>query len=291
MGIRMLKKSTIQLLRFPFSLFLAPVYFFALSQVPDIHWPSALLVFFILHGLVYPASNGYNSYMDRDETPVGGLAKPMQPEKELFYVTLVMDAMAIGLGLIISPVFCCCVFAYILASRTYSYRGIRLKRFPLVGYLTVILFQGGLTFFMVYHGTGRSHSLSPSPYPLLAACLLIGGFYPLTQIYQHEADRKDGVRTISAWLGYRGTFVFCGVVYTAAMAVLGYYLWSLDRMRDFFILATLLMPVALYFITWARKVWKDSTAANFNNTMRMNVVASLCTSIAFLFLLMLRYFE
>jgi 1,4-dihydroxy-2-naphthoate polyprenyltransferase len=287
----MLKKSTFRLLRFPFSLFLAPVYFFALSMLPDIHWPSALLVFFILHVLVYPASNGYNSYMDRDETPVGGLADPPQPEKELFYVTLVMDAMSTGLGLMISPVFCFCILAYILASRAYSFRGIRLKRFPVIGYLTVILFQGGLTFFMVYHGAGIAHHLSPSPYLLIVACLLIGGFYPLTQIYQHEADRKDGVRTISAWLGYRGTFIFCGIIYTVALAVLGYYLWSLHRMRDFFVLATLWMPVALYFMTWAGKVWKDPAAANFNNTMRMNIVASLSTSVAFLFLLTLRYFE
>jgi 1,4-dihydroxy-2-naphthoate octaprenyltransferase len=287
----MLKRSTIQLLRFPFSLFLAPVYFFALSMVQDIDWPSALLVFFILHGLVYPASNGYNSYMDRDETPIGGLANPMQPEKQLYYVTMAMDGAAILLSLLLGPLFSLCVTVYILASRAYSYRGIRLKRFPMIGYLTVILCQGGLTFFMVYHGASIDHSRSPSPYPLLVACLLIGGFYPLTQVYQHEADRQDGVLTISARLGYRGTFIFCGLVYTAAMALLGYHLHSLGRMRDFFILATICMPVVLYFLTWARKVWKDSAEASFNNTMRMNVVASLCTSIAFLFILILRYFE
>lgn len=287
----MLKPSTIQLLRFPFSLFLAPVYFFALSMVPDIHWPSALLVFFILHGLVYPASNGYNSYMDRDETPIGGLANPLQPEKQLFYVTMFMDAAAILLSILLGTVFCACVASYILVSRAYSYRGIRLKRHPIIGYLTVILFQGGLTFFMVYHGASIDHPLSPSPYPLITACLLIGGFYPLTQVYQHEADLKDGVQTISARLGYRGTFIFCGLVYSGAMALLGYYFHTLGRMRDFFILATICMPVALYFMAWARKVWKDPAEASFNNTMRMNVVASLCTSVAFLYILMLRYFE
>ena len=87
----MLQKSTIQLLRFHFSFFLMPVYWFALSQVPAISWPRALLVFLILHLLVYPASNGYNSYMDRDETAIGGLEKPMQPTRQLFYTTVFMD--------------------------------------------------------------------------------------------------------------------------------------------------------------------------------------------------------
>jgi 1,4-dihydroxy-2-naphthoate octaprenyltransferase len=287
----MLQRSTIQLLRFPFSIFLTPVYFFALSQVPDIDWPRASLVFILLHLLVYPASNGYNSYMDRDASPVGGIAHPLQPTRELFYVTMGMDLMAILLSLLISPWFCGAILAYILASRAYSYRGIRLKRFPVFGYLTVILFQGGLNYCMVYHGCSSSLSAPQSLLPVLTACLLIGGFYPLTQVYQHKEDLADGVLTISARLGYRGTFVFCGVMYTLAMGLMGYYFWTLNKMRDFFIVATLLMPVALYFVTWARKVWRDEQQANFNNTMRMNIVASLCTSIAFLFLLTWRYFE
>jgi hypothetical protein len=40
------------------------------------------------------------------------------------------------------------------------------------------------------------------------ASLFIGSVYPLTQIYQHEADKKDGVTTISYKLGYVGTFFF-----------------------------------------------------------------------------------
>ncbi len=287
----MLQRSTIQLLRFPFSIFLTPVYFFALSQVPDIDWPRASLVFFLLHLLVYPASNGYNSYMDRDASPVGGIAHPLQPTRELFYVTMGMDLMAILLSLLISPWFCGAILAYILASRAYSYRGIRLKRYPILGYLTVIFFQGGLTFWMVYHGCSTSLSAPASLLPVVTACLLIGGFYPLTQVYQHSEDLADGVLTISARLGYRGTFIFCGVMYTLAMGLMGYYFWTLNKMRDFFIVATLLMPVALYFVTWARKVWRDEQQANFNNTMRMNIVASLCTSVAFLFLLTWRYFE
>src|SRR5215510_15250902 len=98
----MLKRSTIQLLRFHFSLFLLPVYLFALSLLDKIDWVDAVVVFIILHLLVYPSSNGYNSYMDRDETPIGGLAKPLQPTKQLFYITLIMDIIAVVFSLFIS---------------------------------------------------------------------------------------------------------------------------------------------------------------------------------------------
>ncbi|HJY22503.1 MAG TPA: hypothetical protein VJ279_06435, partial [Hanamia sp.] len=90
-------QSTLQLLRFHFSFFLMPVYWFALSQVSDINWRDAALIFIILHLLVYPASNGYNSFMDKDTSPIGGVKNPMQPTKQLFTITLIMNVAAIGL--------------------------------------------------------------------------------------------------------------------------------------------------------------------------------------------------
>jgi 1,4-dihydroxy-2-naphthoate octaprenyltransferase len=287
----MIKRSTIQLLRFPFSLFLAPVFFFALSEVDEIHWGRIILVFFILHLLVYPASNGYNSYMDRDESPVGGLASPLQPTRQLYQFTLVMDLMAIILGYLVSPFFSMGILLYILASRAYSFRGIRLKKHPIIAYLTVIIFQGAVTFALIYHGCSSSKLLQIPVLPMVAASLLIGGFYPLTQVYQHDADLADGVVSISARLGYRGTFIFCACIYSLAMCTLAFYYYQENEMLKFFLLTTLLLPVLVFFLKWATEVWRDKSAANFNNTMRMNVVASVCTSIAFIILTAWKQFE
>ena len=128
----MIKKSTLQLLRFHFSFFLLPVYFFALSQLPHINYNRAFLIFVLLHVLVYPSSNGYNSYMDRDETPIGGLEHPLQPTKQLFNLTLLMDFIALSTAIFVSVYFFLGLLLYIIASRAYSYRGIRLKKFPIV---------------------------------------------------------------------------------------------------------------------------------------------------------------
>jgi 1,4-dihydroxy-2-naphthoate polyprenyltransferase len=287
----MLQRSTIQLLRFHFSFFLLPVYLFALTQVPAIDPARALLIFFILHVLVYPASNGYNSYMDRDEDSIGGIKKPLPPTRQLFYVSICLDLIAIVLSCFITWWFAICIIAYIAASRAYSYRGIRLKKYPILGYLTVIIFQGSLTFFMVYHGSDENYTLQVPWSGIIAAGLLIGGFYPLTQVYQHEADRKDGVKTISALLGYRGTFIFTAVVYTLAMSVLAFMFIRSEQQIKFFVLATLMTPILVYFFNWAAKVWKDVHTANFQYTMRMNLLASSCTNIAFLTLLTWRWFE
>ncbi|GGB05987.1 UbiA family prenyltransferase [Puia dinghuensis] len=284
------RSSTLQLLRLPFSFFLMPVYWFALSQVVDKDWGRALLIFVILHGLVYPASNGYNSYMDRDSTPIGGLEHPPQPTRTLFRVTLIMDLAALALGCFIGLYFVAGLAVYILASRAYSYRGIRLKKYPIIGWLTVISCQGALIFFLVYQGSHKAgiwaDTLDVAP-AMLAASLLLGGFYPLTQIYQHEADRQDGVRTLSLVLGYRGSFIFTGLIYGVAFFVLAYYFLSTLQIREFQVLATCMLPVIVYFLIWAVKVWRDPAAANFNNTMRMNILASICTNAGFIAVLVM----
>lgn len=287
----MLLRSTIQLLRFPFSVFLLPVYLFALSRLLHPDWSRALLIFFILHVLVYPASNGYNSYMDRDEESIGGIKKPLQPTPQLFYVSIALDCLAVVLGCFISFYFALGIGLYILASRAYSYRGIRLKRYPLTGYLTVILFQGAVTFWLVYHGCHPALTLHIPVSGMVASSLLIGGFYPLTQIYQFEADKKDGVRTISMVLGYRNTFLFTGIVYFFAFAVLAYYFMSDLEVKQFMILQIIMLPVLVYFFLWARKVWRNESAADFTHTMKMNVLASCCSSAAFLTLTIARFFE
>lgn len=284
-------QSTLQLLRFHFSFFLMPVYWFALSQVAHIYWAGAILVFLILHLLVYPASNGYNSFMDRDTSPIGGLKSPLQPTRQLFFVCAIMDIVAIAVSFFISSIFAIGIFFYILASRAYSYRKIRLKKFPIIGYLIVIIFQGAVTFFLVFHGSSSSHSLHVPVLAMIASSLLIGGFYPLTQIYQHDEDRKDGVITISFLLGYQGTFVFTGIVYASAFIILGWYFYLHALFLNFIILQIFMLPVIFNFFTWFGKVSKNNREANFKNTMRMNLLASVCTNLGFITLLILKIIE
>ncbi len=281
------KRSTIQLLRFPFSFFLMPVFWFALSTVGQINMFKALLIFCIVHLLLYPSSNGYNSYMDRDTDSIGGIKNPMQPEKELFYVTVGMDALAIALAFTVSILFAELLICYIICSRLYSYRGVRLKKYPVIGYLTVILNQGGLLFLMVYQGSSAL-PLSAIPWPgMIAACFLIGGFYPITQVYQHESDKRDGVKTISILLGKKGTFVFCALMYLIAFAFLFFDYNRQGRLFSFGILQLFFLPVLVYFFWWVIKVWKDESLADFAHTMQMNWLASACTNLGFITLLIL----
>src|SRR5258706_2200835 len=103
-----------------------PVYWFALSFVQNINIINAVLIFFIIHVLVYPSSNGYNSYMDRDTTSIGGFEKPLQPTNQLFVFTVMIDMMSVLLSFIISSLTAAWIFIYIFFLRMDSYRKIRM---------------------------------------------------------------------------------------------------------------------------------------------------------------------
>ena len=281
--------STRKHLRLAFSFHLLPIFLFAVSQATSINWTDVVLSFIILHFFVYPSSNGYNSYQDKDETSIGGLEHPPKVTKNLLYVTFLLDILAIVLSLFISIYFAVCVLILILASRAYSFRNIRLKQYPFFGFLTVCVFQGAFTYFMA--------SLAISSFPIASffsvenlmcagiASLFIGSFYPLTQIYQHKADEKDGVITLSYKLGYTGTFVFSALLFAGATILL-YCYFELKHQRIAVLLFSIIMlPVVLRFMFWYGKVNENEHMADFKNTMRMTMLSSTCMNIYFLVLI------
>lgn len=284
--------NTIKLLRIPFSFFLMPIFILALSQTNDLKLFYALGTFFIVHLLVYPASNGYNSYIDRDESPIGGLEKPPLPTKALFHLTLLMDVLSVGLSFfLINKLFSICILAYILASRAYSSKQIRLKKYPFVGFLIVVVFQGAFTFFMCSVGISNSKLAfnSPNIYIMLACSLQIAGAYPLTQIYQHKEDYADGVVTLSYKFGYKGTFIFTAVMF--GFCNFFYYLFfnEIGKVNHFYILQLFFIPILIFFSYWFMKVSKNNSEANFKNTMRMNAIAAVCMNSCFIVLFILNH--
>ncbi len=280
-------QNTIKLLRFPFSLFLLPISLFSLFYIhPEINY-QLFLVLIIWHILVFPSSNGYNSYHDRDQGPIGGLASPPKPTKQLLRVSNMMDGTAILLSLFINFYFAFFVFVYISASRLYSYREIRLKKFPIAGFLIVFFFQGAWVFCanilaLSTPGLFLNQSVVISAF---ACSFFIGTIYPLTQIYQHESDRQDDVHTLSMLLGKKATFIFSGIMFSIATFLIYFSFRSENAIVNFWLFNIVMLPATVYFLSWTIKSYKNTRHVNFKNTMTMLVLSSLLNNIYFILLL------
>ncbi|TLM92337.1 prenyltransferase [Hymenobacter jeollabukensis] len=285
-------KKALPLLRIPFSVYLMPVYWFALSALRGpFSSGRAVAVFVVLHLLAYPASNGYNSWFDRDEGSIGGLERPPQVTPELWRLVVLFDGLAVLGALLISPAFAGLLMVYLLVSKAYSYDRIRLKKYPLVSTLVVVVFQGAFTFLMTQVGAGATRAEIGSADNLLLATvssLFLCGSYPLTQVYQHQEDRQRGDQTLSLLLGVRGTFVFAGLGLLTGALVLGYAYLRRGELPFLAVFAVATLPVVGLFARWAWQAWHDPAAADFRHTMRMNQVSSLCLSAAFILMFILQ---
>lgn len=286
-------KNTVKLLRIPFSFYLMPVFLFATSRAEHLDWGNAILAFIALHIFIYPASNGYNSYFDKDETPIGGLENPPLPTRKLFWASNIFDAIGLAISAFVDVRFFGLLLLYVLASRAYSSYPIRLKSKPFAGFLVVILFQGAVTFMFTYLAVSglTFQDLLTHFNGMAASTMLIAGVYPLTQIYQHEADSAAGDITISQLLGYKGTFIFSGVMFGLAAALIYSEFYTFQQTSMFLVFGLFLLPVIAYFTWWQLKVWGNTAAANFKNTMRMNSIASICMNACFATLIYFSLFK
>ena len=284
----MITRSSLKHLRIPFSLFLLPVYFFALALTPNLNGERMLWVFLSLHLFLYPSSNGYNSYYDKDEESIGGIKNPPKVTPDLYWLSLLFFAIALILAFKISFAFSSMLLVYGLVSMAYSHPSIRLKKYPWLSWLIAGLFQGYFTFAMAYAGLSdfgwniflKPHVLIPG----MLTSLMLWGNYPLTQVYQHREDARRGDMTLSRYLGIKGTFGFSALIF--ALTGAGFVWFFLDRNQEYFFWVYLgaMAPIILYFLLWFNFVRiNPEKYANYSWTMGMNSVSALILNAFFFY--------
>jgi 1,4-dihydroxy-2-naphthoate octaprenyltransferase len=283
----MLKWSNWKHLRIPFSFYLMPVFFFALAFTPNLNGGRLLLVFIALHLFLYPSSNGYNSYFDKDEKSIGGLRNPPKVTKGLYFLSLLFFVLALSLGMTINWQFGSMLLVYSLVSMAYSHPSVRLKKYAYGSWFIAGLFQGCFTFCMTYSGLSdfgwEVFSLSHVLIPGILTSIMLWGSYPLTQIYQHEEDAKRGDMTLSLKLGVKGTFSFAAVWFLFAGIAFAWFFLERGQPNSFFAFLAAMLPVILFFLIWFYFVQKDPNKyVNYNWAMWMNRISATTLNVFFI---------
>lgn len=286
----MFKKSTWLHLRIPFSFFLLPIFLFGVAISPNISESSLLGLFIILHFCIYPASNAFNSYFDKDQQSIGGLKHPPPVNKSVFYIAQIFDALGLVLAYFLfpnNPALWFMLLVYILVSRAYSHPLVRLKKYAWLSWGIAGFFQGAWVVGITYIGLNnfplesitKPHVAIPG---LLATALLLGS-YPMTQIYQHEEDASRGDKTLSLTLGKTGTFYFTALFFTlSSLAFFLYFQYYHDVFYGYVFLGSML-PIAIYFFYWFMLSRKHPEKINYGYTMSLNWISATCLNAFFLY--------
>lgn len=167
----------------------------------------------------------------------------------------------------------------------YSHPRIRLKKYPVVSFLIVFIFQGACVYWSTYASvsgieTLQGWNLNFTLAGLICSCL-IGATYPLTQVYQHDEDYKRGDKTLSLVLGIRGSFIFSASLFVLSALLLFSYWYRLEQLNNFWLFLILVLPVFVLFINWFTKVYRDPAEANYKNMSRMTLLSSIMMLIYF----------
>lgn len=228
--------------------------------------------------------------MDQDTDSIAGIKSPPKATKSLFHLSILLDVLGLSLSLFVGISFTLVNVVLVILSRLYSWREVRIKRFAIWGFVIVAFAQGGISYVNMLSGLSDLSIIhfAGSPGILLqglAATLLVGAIYPITQIYQHEQDRKAGDRTISMLIGIRGSFILSGALFLCVDIIL----FNILPNKHFYIFILGQLPLIILFLIWMIESWKDATNVSFEKTMRFIILASILLNITFSILLYLKF--
>jgi len=161
-----------------------------------------------------------NSAFDDDSGDIGYLVAPPPAPKGLAIFGFGLMAAGQGLALLLPRTFAEAYATCFVMSLLYSVPPVRLKAVAGLDWVINMWGFGTLTALAGFALSGRG--VDPvSERVLLAFCPLFAALYPLTQLYQFEADRLHGDRTLALVLGMRLSLqvAIAGVVLAFALFV------------------------------------------------------------------------
>lgn len=265
-------------LRLIFQIFLSPIFLLGYVVAGGSISANLVLGFLAFHLFGYAGGTAYNSYYDRDDGPIGGLEHPPPIPRGLLPFSLIWQTigfvMALGVNLPLALIYAM-MFALSVA---YSHPRTRFKGKPVAALATVALGQGILGYlggWVCARGDLVSVFAVDGLLGALATTLITVGFYPLTEIYQIEEDRRRGDRTLALWLGPAGSFRFALACLSAGGLAAFVLVLRRYQAAEAWALAVFLLVTLIAIWRWSRTFQPVQVIHNFRTLMRLYALTSL----------------
>jgi len=201
-----------------------PTFLFALSQSTENPFTiKSLLIFIALEVFFQSGCNSFNDYCDKDTESIAGLENPPPVTEQVYYMSIFLQLAALATAWTVNLPFFVFILVLIFVSFAYSHPWIWLKSDPAMSWFINGFFYGYFSTMGIHFGlTGVEIMFLPRiQYSAILTSIVVFGAYPLSQVYQHDADRKRGLVTISMLLGISGTFWVAFISFTGL--AIGYY--------------------------------------------------------------------
>jgi 4-hydroxybenzoate polyprenyltransferase len=184
-----------------------------------------------------------NSAFDKDKGDIAFLHDPPEPPRRLALFALAVMTMGLAIAFFISVRYAVAYVICFVLSFLYSVPPFRMKRWAGVDMMIGSIGYGAMTVYAGWAAVDRP-LVPPILNVTIAAFCLLAAWYPPTQFYQMEEDRRRGDRNLSLVIGKRNGLILASVGMLAGFAFLGVEIalryWGLRA-----------IGVGLAFLLWA----------------------------------------
>lgn len=264
-------------LRLPFQLLLAPLFLWGALLSGNPPTGATLLGFVAFHIFGYGGGTAFNSCYDRDTGPIGGLRRPPPVPRELLPFSLAVLAVGWAMAWLVSWQFATLYAAMAVLAILYSHPDVRLKGTPWPALATVAIGQGCGGFMGGWLSTGAPLATVAGPSGiggLLSATTITLGFYPLTQLYQIEEDRRRGDRTPAVAWGPGACFALAVCCFFVSAPLLFATLATRFTRVEGTGAALAMLGMVAAVLLWRRRFGRNDVEGNFQWLMRINAGGS-----------------
>lgn len=201
--------------------------------------PAFLFHFAVIHLLLFGGATLYNSWFDKDEGPIGGLADPPALPWWSHPFSLVLQGagalLSAGMGMVYMGLYALSVLTF----WAYSRPGIRWKGHPWLSLLAIGLSTGTNSVLFGYLAAGGVLNAGAIMAAVGAAGMVLS-LYPVSQMYQLAEDRRRGDRTFAGVFGLQGVrrFFVASYVPGVLLSTGGFWLLRPGYAVLFLLLAT-----------------------------------------------------
>lgn len=183
------------------------------------------LQFLNVHILLYGGATAFNSFWDKDDGPIGGLKNPPKMTPWMRPVSIIMMLLGWIWSFDVGVSFFWVYGFSLLLFWLYSTPVARWKGHPILSLIAIGVSTGTNSVLLGTLAAGGSFSWI-AIFGAIGAGAILLSLYPVSQIYQTDADKQRGDRTFAIAYGLRGVRVFFWIMYLFGLILISYSLYQ-----------------------------------------------------------------
>lgn len=242
-----------------------------------------LFLFILLYIFLFGGANLYNSYFDKDEGPIGGLERPPNIKKWMYYTAWSLQIIGLILSLFVNLIFGLLVIFSVILSWLYSSPTFRFKGKPILSFVVVGIGTVFNTTIMGYLAAGGD---MPTPNLILGSLgvtLIVLSMYPFSQVYQIDEDIKRGDVTFAVKYGIHGIKKNYLILF-----LLGVILLACSFIPDIFMAITVLtIGILAYIFIWQSVRTISVQKQGYKKVMKTKYISGIAFTLIVMILLII----